>query len=162
MPDVLRDELKKKNAFDSIEQAAYLNIARTHTTLAAPLAQLFKKNGLSESSYNILRVLRGVRREPEKGRDALPSGEVGERLVTRLPDVTRLIDRLVKDQLVDRIRDTEDRRVVLLRITTKGLSLLRKLDVPVLEAHRESLGHLTRAELKQLNALLDKARAAGK
>lgn len=157
-PDLQRD-LKKKHGFDAPEQQAYLNLARTQAELAGPFAGLFKAHGLSEAAYNILRVLRGVKRYPEDGRDALACGEVGERLVTRVPDVTRLIDRLVEAGLVERDRDPADRRVVLARITARGLALLKKLDGPVLEMHRRTLGHLTRAELKRLNELLEKARA---
>ena len=156
----LQDELSKKTGFDSPEQQAYLNLAYSHAQLAAAFADLFKAHGLSEATYNILRVLRGVRKRPENGRDALPSGEIGGRLVTRVPDVTRLIDRLVKADLVDRIRGEVDRRVVLVRITTRGLALLRKLDGPVLELHRQTLGHMTRSDLKQLNHLLERARQA--
>lgn len=154
----LREELGKKTGFDSPEQQAYLSLAYTHAQLAASFASLFKANGLSEATYNILRVLRGVRKHPENGVDALPSGEIGCRLITRVPDVTRLIDRLVKAELVDRIRGEADRRVVMVRITAKGLTLLRKLDAPVLELHRQTLGHMTRSELKQLNHLLERAR----
>eukprot|EP00752_Nemacystus_decipiens_P013751 g12204.t1 len=159
LPDgqTLQSELRKKSAFDSPEQQAYLNLAYTHAQLAADFAGLFKAHGLSEATYNILRVLRGVRRRPEDGQDALPSGEIGCRLVTRVPDVTRLIDRLVKAELVDRTRGEADRRVVRVRITTKGLALLRKLDTPVLDLHRQTLGHMTRSELKQLNSLLERA-----
>jgi len=160
MSPELQSELKKKHGFDSPEQQAYLNLARTQAHLAGPFAQLFKQHGISEAAYNILRVLRGVRRQPENGRDALPCGEVGGRLVSRLPDVTRLIDRLVNAGLVERTRAVEDRRVVLARITTAGLNLLRKLDRPVLDLHGQTLGHLTREELKQLNQLLEKARAS--
>lgn len=156
----LQQELKKKHDFDSPEQQAYLNLVYTHTQLAAAFASLFKHHGLSEATYNILRVLRGVRKHPEDGLDAMPCGEIGERLVTRVPDVTRLIDRLVKAGLVDRIRGEADRRVVLARITTQGLVLLNKLDRPVLELHEQTLGHLTRSELKQFNRLLERARQA--
>lgn len=154
----LQRELNKKSGFDSPEQQVYLNLAYTHAQLAAAFAQLFKAHGLSEATYNILRVLRGVRKHPEHGRDALPCGEIGERLVTRVPDVTRLIDRLVTAGLVDRIRGEADRRVVLARITTKGLALLRKLDGPVLQLHDQTLGHLSRGELADLNQLLERAR----
>lgn len=157
----LQRELSKKRGFDSPEQEAYLNLARTHAVVAGPFTALFKSHGLSEAAYNILRVLRGVRREPENGRDALPCGEIGGRLVTRVPDVTRLIDRLVDAGLVERYRGEEDRRVVLARITTEGLALLRKLDRPVLDLHARTLGHLTRGELKELNRLLERARVGG-
>ncbi|MEM9347294.1 MAG: MarR family transcriptional regulator [Planctomycetota bacterium] len=154
----LKDDLKKKHGFDSPEQQAYLNLAYTHAELTAAFTHFFKSHGLSEATYNILRVLRGVRRHPENGRDALPCGEIGGRLVTRVPDVTRLIDRLVRAGLVDRIRGEADRRVVLARITTQGLNLLRRLDRPLLDLHEQTLGHLSRNELKQLNTLLERAR----
>lgn len=157
-PPPLQRDLKKKHGFDAPEQEAYLNLARTHAALHGPFTRLFKEHGLSEAAYNILRVLRGVRRHPEQGRDMLPCGEVGDRLVTRVPDVTRLIDRLVEAGLVERARAEEDRRVVLARITTEGLALLRKLDRPVIELHRATLGHLTRDELRRFNTLLEKAR----
>lgn len=157
-PPALQDELRKKTAFDSPEQQAYLNLAYTHAQITAPFASLFKAHDLSEATYNILRVLRGVRKHPENGKDALPSGDIGDRLITRVPDVTRLIDRLVKAELVDRIRGEADRRVVLVRITTRGLGLLRKLDGPVMNLHNQTLGHMTRSELKQLNHLLERAR----
>ena len=157
-PPPLQTELKKKHGFDSPEQQAYLNLTYTHSLLTAQFAQFFKSHGLSEATYNILRVLRGVRKHPENGLDAMPCGAIGERLITRVPDVTRLIDRLVKAGLVDRIRGEADRRVVLARITTKGLALLRKLDEPILELHHQTLGHLSKDELKQLNNLLEKAR----
>ena len=157
----LQHELKKKHGFDSATQQAYLNLAYTHGQLAARFTHLFKAHGLSEATYNILRVLRGVRKHPENGRDALPCGEIAGRLVTRVPDVTRLIDRLVNAGLVDRTRSEVDRRVVLARITTQGLALLRKLDRPVLELHQQTPGHLTSNELKQLSSLLEKARKAG-
>lgn len=158
MSPALQSDLKKKHGFDSPEQQAYLNLARTHAQLTGPFAWLFREHGLSEATYNILRVLRGVRKNPENGSDALPSGEIGGRLVTRLPDVTRLVDRLVEAGLVERTRGAEDRRVVLARITTQGLSMLRKLDKPVLDLHAQTLGHLTRQELRELNRLLEKAR----
>jgi DNA-binding MarR family transcriptional regulator len=154
----LQSDIGKKTGFDSPAQQAYLNLAYTHAQLAAQFASLFKAHDLSEATYNILRVLRGVRKLPENGKDALPCGEIGERLIARVPDVTRLIDRLVKAGLVDRIRGEDDRRVVLARITTKGLALLRKLDTPVLELHDQTLGHLSKTELKQLNNLLERAR----
>lgn len=161
MAAALQNEIKKKHGFDSPQQQAYLNLAYTHAQLAAAFARLFKAYDLSEATYNILRVLRGVRKHPESGLDALPCGAIGERLITRVPDVTRLIDRLVKAGLVDRIRGEEDRRVVLARITTQGLALLRKLDEPVLELHRQTLGHLSKSELDQLNGLLERARQGG-
>ncbi|HEY8670823.1 MAG TPA: MarR family transcriptional regulator, partial [Terriglobales bacterium] len=101
--------------------------------------------------YNVLRILRG---EPK----GLPCGEIGCRMITRDPDITRLLDRLEKRGLISRIRDTEDRRVVLTRISSEGLKALSRLDVPVQDAHRKQLGHLGRERLRQLADLLEVAR----
>ena len=147
----LQDEVKKRNPFDSPEQEAALNLARTADRIAAGFVRLFKEHGISGSQYNVLRILRGAG-EP------LPSLEVASRMVTQLPDITRLVDRLENAGLVERARTPEDRRVVLIRITECGLKLLESLDAPVIELHRKQLGHLTRAELAELNRLLVKAR----
>lgn len=151
----LQRELRKRNPFDSAEQEAALNVARTHDYLASHFARLFAEHELSGPQYNVLRILRG------EGGEGLPSQEIGERMVTRMPDVTRLVDRLEKAGLVERRRIVEDRRVVLVKITGAGLDLLHRLDQPVLELHKELLGHLSPSELSELNRLLARARQAG-
>ncbi len=136
----LQDEVKKRNPFDSPEQEAALNLARTADRIAAEFCRLFKEHGISGSQYNVLRILRGAG-EP------LPCLEVAALMITQLPDITRLVDRLEGAGLVERARIPEDRRVVLIRITERGLKLLDALDAPVVELHRKQLGHLTRDEL---------------
>lgn len=148
----LQRELRKRNPFDSAEQEAALNVARTHDYLASRFARLFAQYDLSGPQYNVLRILRG---------EGLPSQEIGERMVTHMPDVTRLVDRLEKAGLVERKRILEDRRVVLVKITRAGLDVLQRLDQPVLDLHRELLGHLSASELAELNRLLARARQAG-
>ena len=148
----LKSELKQSRSFESPEQEAYLNLQRTTSLLGAPFLKLMKEHGLSLPLYNILRILRGQRG------GGLACSHISERMVTRDPDVTRLVDKLEKSDLVKRERSTTDRRVVLISITRKGLNLLAKLDKPLLDLHIETLGHLTRAELKELNRLLVKAR----
>ncbi len=150
----LERELRKKHPFDLPEQEAFLNLARTLDHLALPFERLFAAHGLTGPQYNVLRILRG------HGGDGVPCHEVGAQMVTRMPDVTRLLDRLEQAGLVARRRSPRDRRVVLVRATPAGLSLLEKLDGPVLELHRAGLGHLARAELSELNRLLVKARRA--
>lgn len=151
-------DIKKKHGFDSPRQEAYLNLARTQAELTGPFIALFKKHGLSPASYNVLRILRGVRRFPEQGHDALPCSEIVERMVARVPDLTRLIDRLEEKELVDRRRGEEDRRVVRVRIGTAGLRLLKKLDGPVAELHHNTFVSLTDSEVVELNRLLEKTR----
>ena len=147
-------EIKKLNPFEAIEQEAMLNLARTYDVLAGEIAmQVFKPAGLSAAQYNVLRILRGA-----GAGEHLPCGEIANRMVARDPDMTRLLDRLEKRKLVSRCRQRDDRRVVAVRITDAGLALLAELDPNLLAAHRAQLGHMDEAELKQLIALLEKAR----
>jgi DNA-binding MarR family transcriptional regulator len=156
----LRDEIGKRDPFEGAEQEAYLTLLRTVSVLGCDFARLFKQHGLSEATYNILRILRG---EAEGGtlRAGVPMQVIGDRLVARVPDVTRLVDRLEISGLVQRLRTPDDRRVVLVSITTRGLGLLASLDGPVRAIHQRQLSHMDGAELNQLMALLDKARRSG-
>lgn len=148
----LRQELRMTRKFSSPEEELNLNLQRTVGLLSKPLLQFLKGHRLSPAQYNILRILRG---QPDGG---LPCRQIGARMVTREPDVTRLLDRLETDRLVERVRSDEDRRVVRITITAAGLALLKELDEPMRRLHRESLGHLARAEINELNRLLVKAR----
>lgn len=150
----LARELGKRDPFDLSEQELFLNIARTASDVAAPVERLFETLGLSSSTYNILRILRGTG-------DALPCSKLGQQLVARVPDTTRLIDRLEKLGLAKRERSPEDRRVVLVRITRAGLDVLAKLDEPLRDLHRKQFAHLSQAQIDKLNALLVKARSPG-
>ena len=94
------------------------------------------------------------------GPDGLPSLEVGARMVARVPDITRLLDRLEEKDLVRRERSTEDRRVIIARLTRKGEQLLASLDEPVLEMNKQLLGHLSRKDLAELSRLLEAARCS--
>src|SRR3954451_14988368 len=98
-----------------LEEAVFLDIIRTAEALSRPATQLLKTEDLSSSQYNVLRILRG---SPE----GLTCGDIGERMITRDPDITRLLDRMEKRQLISRCRDQKDRRVVLTRITPEGLA----------------------------------------
>ena len=148
----LGEEIKKVRPFESLEQEALLNLVRTADVLAGEIGELFKPSGLSATQYNVLRILRGA------GPDGLPCGEVAARMITRDPDVTRLLDRMEKRKLISRCREKKDRRVVCARITETGLKLLAELDPIVLQAHRKQLSHMTAHQLQQLIALLELAR----
>ncbi len=152
MPRSLQAQLKKKHAFDLPQEEVHLNIQRTFGILMVPLQELLKQHALSPPLYNILRILRGV------GSGGLPCSHIGERMVTRVPDVTRLVDRLEQAGWVKRARSTEDRRVVAITITASGKKLADKLDEPMANLHRDTLGHLTKKEMAALNRLLVKAR----
>ncbi len=151
---VLQQELRKKHPFASLEQEASLNLVRTQDHLHHAFARLLGGHGISGAQYNVLRILRG------HGGTGLPCQEIAAQTVTRTPDITRLVDRLEEAGLVERARTAADRRVVLVKITRAGTDLLGRLDQPVLDLHRELLGHLSRAELAELNRLLVKARQA--
>lgn len=134
------------------EEAAFLDLLRTCDLLSRGPAQVLKTEELSATQYNVLRILRGTA-------DGLPCGEIANRMITRDPDVTRLLDRLEKRGLISRWRETKDRRMVMARITPHGLQLLARLDEPVEEAHRRQLGHLGKERLRALAELLEAARA---
>ena len=150
-PSRLQHELKKKHPFESDEQEAVLNILRTSDQFQNRLGRLLRDYGLTSSQYNILRILRGAG-EP------LPSLEIASRMIQVVPAITGLIDRLEKQELVQRCRCTEDRRVVYVNITDKALKLLSQIDEPLKELHHKLIGHLKKSELKQLSNLLEKAR----
>jgi DNA-binding MarR family transcriptional regulator len=136
----------------SPEETAYLDLLRTTEMLSRPLAQLLKTEDLSAAQYNVLRILRG-------SPDGLTCGEIGSRMITREPDITRLLDRLEKRKLISRSRDTRDRRVVLTRIAPGGLETLARLDQPVRDTHRRLLGHLGAERLRALAHLLEACRS---
>lgn len=136
-----------------LEQDAYIELQRTADALGRGVADVLKPAGLSAAQFNVLRILRG----------AAPAGatccEVGERMITRDPDVTRLVDRLEKRGLVARDRAPRDRRIVILRITDEGLGMLARLDGEIVALHRAQLGHLGQGRLQDLIQLLQAARA---
>lgn len=136
------------------EHQVYLTVQRLAADLGHQTADLLKGSGLSPAQFNVLRILRGA------GEDGLTCGEIGERLITRDSDVTRLLDRLERQALVTRVRSTQDRRVVLTELTEQGRALLADLDEPLAALHRAQLGRLGPGKLAQLLALLGEASAA--
>ncbi len=138
----------------STEDAVFLNLLRTADTLLRGVDELLKPSGLSSTQYNVLRILRGA--EP----DGLTCGEIAERMLTRDPDVTRLLDRVESRGFISRRRDKNDRRVVRTSITTAALDLLKELDPSVTDLHHRQLGHLGAKQLKDLSDLLNLARRA--
>jgi DNA-binding MarR family transcriptional regulator len=154
----LAAEIKKRQPFESLAQEAYLNLMRTHSVLLGPMERFFKQSGISSTKYNILRILRGSKSTGECGDEGLPSLEIADRLIARVPDITRLVDGLLHDGLVLRTRCTDDRRVVYVGITSAGLQLLERLGKPLMALHEKTLAHLNPDEMKELNRLLVKAR----
>jgi DNA-binding MarR family transcriptional regulator len=139
--------------FDSREQEAFLSLWRTYDRLRILEDELFSARELTAQQYNALRLLRAA--WPRR----VPTLALAARLVSRAPDITRLLDRLAERGLVDRERPPDDRRSVHVGITPTGLALLSELAEAVRACHRRQLGHLAPGELDQLVELLRKARA---
>lgn len=137
-----------------LEAQVYVNLTRLQDQLWNGFVPLLRGHDLSHAQYNFLRVLRGG--DPR----GMACQAIAEQLIERVPDVTRLVDRLEATGLVERASTAQDKRVVLVRLTRKGVDLLARLDRPIDDVHRRQLAHLTRRELAELNRLLLEARAA--
>jgi MarR family transcriptional regulator, organic hydroperoxide resistance regulator len=152
----LQNEIKQTKPFVSLEEEVLLNLQRTADAVMRPVEAEIKSHGLSATQYNVLRILRGA------GDSGRTCGEIGDRLITRDPDITRLLDRMEKRGLIRRERQTKDRRVILTFVTETGLALLKQLDVTVSETTQHALGHMGDRKLKDLCRLLEQARNGGK
>jgi DNA-binding MarR family transcriptional regulator len=149
----LKEEIRQTRPFSSAAEEAFLNIQRTSAALNREFEALLKPLGLTSTQYNVLRILRGA------GSEGLLCRQVGERMITPDPDITRLLDRMEKRGLISRSRDSRDRRVIFTRITRDGLMLLEKLDRPVNDFHRKRLAHLDKNNIRSLIQLLEAARS---
>jgi DNA-binding MarR family transcriptional regulator len=140
--------------FKSLEEEALLSIARTAAVIDHQFSETLKPHELTPTQYNVLRILRGA------GETGLCRNEVGQRLVTKVPDVTRLLDRMEDAELIMRHRSSDDRRFVRTRITEKGWNLLEKIDRELPVIHQRQLGHMAAKKLRELVALLQEIRNA--
>jgi DNA-binding MarR family transcriptional regulator len=138
--------------FDSPQQEVFLSLWRTYDRLRALEDELFGRYELTAQQYNALRLLRAV--HPRK----VPTLSLGSRLISKAPDVTRLLDKLVDRGLVERERPAENRRVVNVGVTEAGLALLEELAAEVRQCHERQVGHLSEQEMATLVELLRKAR----
>ena len=163
----------------SIQGEVFLALLRTADSLLRQAEELLKTSGLSHTQYNVLRILRGAASEGIRGAKGeakseakhgangpgetrgLPCGEIAARMITRDPDITRLLDRLEARGLVARSRQKQDRRVVEARITPAGMKLLRELDAPVESLHKKQLSGIPAGHLQALLQLLEEVRASG-
>jgi DNA-binding MarR family transcriptional regulator len=141
-----------RGGFDSLEQEVFLNLWRTYDRLRLLEDELFGRHGLTPQQYNVLRLLRAT------SPDGLPTLALAGRLVSRAPDITRMLDKLQRDGLVVRVRPAGNRRVVRACITAAGLALLRQLAEPLRDCHARQLGHMAPVGLRRLVALLREAR----
>jgi DNA-binding MarR family transcriptional regulator len=150
-PD-LQEEIKQTKPFRTLRQEAQLNLVRTANVLSDAFEQMLKPHGITGTQYNVLRILRGA--EPE----GLCRNEVSQRLLNRMPDATRLLDRMEEAGLVTRERSTTDRRLVTTRITKKGHQIVDSLDDAADQQHEKALGHMSEQQLRALIKLLTIAR----
>ncbi|MBI1319955.1 MAG: MarR family transcriptional regulator [Candidatus Hydrogenedens sp.] len=147
----LEQSIKLKRGFRSLREEAMLNLVRTVDQTQIAFTRLFREHGITPQQYNVLRILSGAG-EP------LPCLEVAARMVTVVPAITGLIDRLEKAGLAVRKRCADDRRIIFVELTPGGRGLLKALEEPVDRLHEELLGQLTDTELKTLIRLAAKAR----
>lgn len=148
----LQEEIGQSKPFRSPEEEAYLSIVRTSAVLEHSLAQGLKEHDITPTQYNVLSILRGA------GAAGLCRNEIGCRLVTAMPDVTRLLDRMEEQGLILRERGTDDRRMVRTRLTRKGLDLVGKADAKVIEMHGRQFRHVDKRSLKTLIQVLGEVR----
>ena len=144
----IQAEIKQAKPFESLEEELGVALIRTADQLQRRFSKIMKEYEVSPTQYNALRILRGG------GEKGLPCREIGERMISHDPDITRLLDRLVKRGLVERHREESDRRVIRTRITTAGLELLKKMDRPMHELPREMFGDIGEAKLQSLLRML--------
>jgi len=148
----LQGEIRQTKPFSGVRQEALLNIRRTSGYLERWMQQLLKSYGITEQQYNVLRILRGA------GPEGLRCTEIGERMLSRDPDITRLLARLQRNRLIERRRDARDRRVTHIRISPAGSALLADLD-PVVEAEMTALlAHMSEEKMSALIDLLEEVR----
>ncbi|HEX5317078.1 MAG TPA: MarR family transcriptional regulator [Candidatus Kapabacteria bacterium] len=149
MGEVLKKRLRM-SGFESPAQEAMLALMVTASELRSNVDRVLSEASLTGEQFNILRILRGA------GEEGHPSGEIGCRMIDRSPDVTRRIDTLEKQGLVERERSAGDRRVVRVRITEKGHNILDAITPKLHEFESKISAGLTEAELHQLATLCEK------
>ena len=133
----------------SLEERVFLALLKTADALGQQAEQLTRTADLTATQYNVMRILRG------SGPEGLACREIGDRMITHDPDITRLLDRMEKRGFITRERQKDDRRVVKAWITAKGLALLKPLDQPMRDLHKRQFRHMVAARLKSLNDLLE-------
>jgi DNA-binding MarR family transcriptional regulator len=146
MPGQLATEIKQTRPFTTLEEEAAVSLARTQALVQHASEEIFAKFEVTRTQYNVLRILRGA------GPEGLCRAEVRDRMITRVPDVTRLLDRMEEAGLIERERGGEDRRFVTARITKDGLKVLARMDQPLHEFLDARFAHLGS---ERLNALID-------
>lgn len=141
-----------KKRFDSPAQEVYLSLWRTYDRLRAIEDELFSSLDLTAQQYNVLRLLQAA------APNVVPTLQISGKMISRAPDITRMLDKLQERGLIDRSRSEEDRRAVLIGITAKGMELLAELADKVKKTHVAQVGHLSVEEMRSLCELLARVR----
>jgi DNA-binding MarR family transcriptional regulator len=149
MVSKIQDEIKQSKPFKSIASEAHVALLRTADVVGREITEVLKPFGVSPTQYNVLRILRGA------GPSGLACGEIGERMITQDPDITRLLDRMEKAGWIERTRDSRDRRVVMTRLTRLGKKLTEDLEEPLARMERQVLKKVGEKRLRDLVDLLD-------
>lgn len=148
----LKAEIEQSTPFSSAREEALLNLLRTADRLSHAMQRTVRPWGVTATQYNVLRILRGA------GPDGLTCSEIGSRMLTSDPDITRLMRRLKALKLIRQHRDRRDRRIVRTIISETGMRLLEEMNPAVTRAPDASLGHMSGEEIAQLTRLLERAR----
>ncbi len=149
MGEILKKRLKQKKEMPLREEVD-LNIRVASALMEGNLDKMISRFSVTGAQYNVLRILKGVHPEGH------PRCEIAKRMIDKAPDITRLIDRLEKQDLVKRDRTKEDRRMSITRITSKGLKLMEEIAPFVEESHKEMTKNLTNDECRELSRLIEK------
>jgi len=154
VPGKLQAEIRQTRPFAAIEEEALLNIVRTAEVVQRMIAEFLKDFDLSPAQYNVLRILRGA------GTAGVTCSQIGERLLTHDPDITRLLDRMESRGLIARERSSTDRRAVITRLTDDGLRLTDSIDAPIRAMTKSRMGNFGREGLAGLISELERVREA--
>ncbi|HSJ23949.1 MAG TPA: MarR family transcriptional regulator [Longimicrobiales bacterium] len=153
MRNDLQTEIRQTRPFASLPQEAYLSLGRTWARLEHELGEALKPFGVTPTQYNVLRILKGA------GTNGLCRSEIMDRMIARVPDATRLLDRMEAAGLIARARDAEDRRFVTTRITDEGLRLVAEAEGQVLALHDKQFTPVSERDLRRLVRLLEHVRS---
>ena len=145
------NEIGRKSAFESIEEQLYLSLMYSYKLIVGELDGFFKDHNTTGPQYEVLKILN----QSKKG---VPIRKIAERMVSSNPDVTRIVDKLEKANLVERVRSSRDRRVINVKLTAEGIHQLNNIEKPIQTLHKSQFKHLTKTEMKELLRLLFRAR----
>lgn len=146
------NEIGRKSAFESIEEQLYLSLMYSYKLIVGELDSFFKDHNTTGPQYEVLKILI---QDEKKG---IPIRKIAERMVSSNPDVTRIVDKLEKADLVERTRSSSDRRIINVKLTTEGIHQFNNIEKPLQILHKSQFKYLTKTDMKELLKLLFRAR----